>query len=148
MKSPQAVPNSRPRLIGQFVAALAYLAMISGVLAELTGVGFVLVFAAVMAGIVFTGTATLAWATAWALRDNARQSQISILTMLFLTLLAAVYLGAIRWLTDAAGDRIGGGASFVAVAAIGGFLTLLSLPFVILLMESLVWFAVWLVRRR
>jgi hypothetical protein len=101
-----------------------------------------------MTGIIFTGTIVLVWATSWAIRKDARRNQFSIVTLLFLTLIAAIYLGAIRWLADLAGDGLqAGDATFLAAAAICLVLTALSAPFLLLIMESLVWFAAWLVRR-
>lgn len=139
----------KSRLISQFLSAsLLYLAVVCPILSVLTDCHIFLVFLAVMAGVVFTGTVILVWITSWAMRKDSRGNQFSILTLLFLTLLVATYLGAIRWLADLAGDELGAGEhTFLAAAAICVILTLISLPFMVLIMESLVWFAAWLVRR-
>jgi hypothetical protein len=142
-------PKGKSRLISQFVwASLVYLLLVCPILSILTDCHPLLVFLAVMAGVVFTATVILVWVTSWAMRTDSRRNQFSILTLLFLTLLAAIYLGAIRWIADLSGDRLGaGGQTFLAAAVLCVILTLISLPFLVLVMESLVWFAAWLVRR-
>lgn len=145
----EETPKKKSQLIRQFVlGCLFYLFLVCPILAVLTDCHILIVFLAVMAGVVFTGTVILVWATSWAIKKDSRGNQFSILTLLFLTLLAAVYLGAIRWLADLAGDRLGtGGQAFLAAAVICVVLTFISWPFLALIMESLVWFAAWLVRR-
>lgn len=142
-------PKTKSRLISQFVlCSIFYLVIICPALVLLTDCHPLLVFLAVMTGVIFTSTVVLAWATLWAIRKNTRENQFSISTILLLTLLAAAYLGAIRWIADLAGEQLGAGSqTFLAAAVICVILTIVSLPFLVLTMESLIWFAVWLVRR-
>lgn len=140
--------KSRSRLACQFAGGMLYVAMVSTLLAEFTDGSFWIVFAAVVSGAVFTGTVILTWATLWALRQDTRKNQFSIQTLLFLMTVSAVFLGVVRLLADLSADRLGtGNASLLAVAVSCLILTVLSLPFLALIMESLVWFAAWLVRR-
>ncbi|MHB8900187.1 MAG: hypothetical protein ACYC6Y_15670 [Thermoguttaceae bacterium] len=140
--------EERARLVRQFVGGLLYLAFISMLLAGLIQCNFFLVLGAVTTGVVLTGTIILVWAASCAIRTDAHRSQFSILTLMFLTLLTAIYLSAIRLFTDLAGERLGTGDSiFPGAAVICLILTGISLPFLLLFMDSLVWLAVWLVRR-
>ena len=142
--------KKKSQLILQFVwCSVFYLAIICPILALLTDCHLLLVFLAVMTGVVFTGAVILVWATMWAIRKDTRENQFSISALLILTLLTAAYLGAIRWIADLAGEQLGtGNQTFLAAAVICVILTIVSLPFLVLTMESLVWFAAWLVRRR
>ena len=145
---PRDPSAERSRLVRQFVGGVFYLAVISMVLAESTDSNFFVVFGAVTTGVIFTGTIILVWAASCAIRVDAHRSQFSILTLLVLTLLAAIYLSAIRLFADLAGERLGAGDSnFLVAAVICLILTGVSLPFLLLFMDSLVWLAVWLVRR-
>ena len=140
--------REQARLARQFVGGLLYLAFISLFLAAATETNFFLVFGAVTAGVVFTAAIILVWAASRASRADGRPRQFSILTLLFLTRLAAIYLGTIRWFADLAGERLGAGEqTFLAAAVICLILTGFSLPFLLFFMESLVWLAAWLVRR-
>lgn len=140
--------TQQARLIRQFVGGLLYLACISMPLAGLIQCNFFLVLGAVTTGVVFTGTIVLVWAASCASRTDAHRSQFSILTLLVLTLLAAIYLGTVRYLADLIDIRVGTGQpTFLIAAVICLILTGISLPFLLLFMDSLVWIAVWLVRR-
>ena len=140
--------KSRSRLAWQLAVGIFYLGIVSTLLAEFTNGSFWIVFAAVVSGAVFTGTVILTWATLWALRQDTRKNQFSIQTLLFLMTVSAVYLGVVRLLADLGGDRLGAGsASLLSIAVFCLVLTVLSLPVMVLIMESLVWFAAWLVRR-
>jgi cation transport ATPase len=140
--------KSRSRLAWQFVGAMLYIAVVSLLFAEFTDRAFWIVFAAVVSGAIFTGTVILTWATLWALRKDTRKNQFSIQTLLFLMTISAVCLGVARLLADLVGDRLGtGGASLLSVTIFCLVLTVLSLPLLALTMESLVWFAAWLVRK-
>lgn len=139
--------KSRSRLAWQLAVGIFYLAMVSTLLAKFTDGSFWIVFAAVVSGAVFTGTVILTWATLWALRQDTRKNQVSIQTLLFLMTVVGAYLGVVRLLADLGGDRLGAGsASLLSVAVFCLVLTVLSLPVMVLIMESLVWFAAWLVR--
>ncbi len=140
--------KSRSRLAWQFVVALLYMALVSLLFTELTGRSFWIVFAAIVSGAIFTGTVILTWATLWALRKDTRKNQFSIQTLLFLMTISAVCLGVVRLLADLVGDRLDtGGVSLLSVAIFCLVLAVLSLPLLALTMESLVWFAAWLIRR-
>ena len=144
---PAEAAKARVKLVWQFVGGLLYLGVVSLLLTGLTEGHFLIVFAAVTSGVVFTGTMLLVWATSWALRADTRRNQFSISTLLLLTTILAVYLGVIRLLADLSGERFGaGGNKFLAVAVICLVMTGVSLPVLAFFLESLVWLAAWLVR--
>ncbi len=140
--------QERARLVRQFVGGILSLAFISLFLAGLIQCNFFLVLGAVTTGVIFTGTIVLVWAASCASRTNAHRSQFSILTLLVLTLLAAIYLGTVRLFADLFGASMGASQpDFLIAAMICLFMTGFSLPILLLFMDSLVWLAVWLVRR-
>lgn len=140
---PAEAAKARVRLILQFVGGILYLAFASLLLTGLTRAPFLIVFGAVTSGVTFTGAMILVWATSGALQTQSRRNQFSISTLLLLTTILAVYLGAIRLLVDLSGERLGaGGNTFLAAAVICLIMTGVSLPF----LASLVWLAAWFVR--
>lgn len=146
--SRSASAKQRLRLLWQFVQGVLYLAFASALITTFIDGSFLLVFAAVITGAVFTGAMTVAWAGSWATRSELRTKQFTIRTLLFLTLIAAAYLGAVRWIAELAGGRVGNESqTFLASGVMCLVLTGISLPFLLIFMDSLVWFAVWLVRR-
>jgi hypothetical protein len=147
MAKPVTPRQRSAQLIRQFIGGMVYLAFISGVLTGVTEGNFFVVFAAVITGVVFTGTAILVWATSWAIRKESRRGQFSIATMMFLTFLAALYLGVIRLIANQIDLPRNEEPTFLIAAVACVMLTVFSAPFLLLLMESLVWFAAWLVRR-
>ncbi len=135
----------RERLYSELFGGILLLAFISSTLTELTGAPFLIVFAAVTSGVVFTGAMILAWAIS---RANTRRKQFSIATLLILLTLSAVYLGVIRLLVDLSGEQLGGNEHpFLAVAVTCVVLAGFSLPFLLIFMVRLIWLAAWLVRR-
>ncbi len=143
-------PTSRGRLWTQLLPGVGYLAMLAGVIGEVTDSPFLLVFAAVAFGAVSLCALTLVWITLWALRDNSRLGQFGIASILFLTVFVAVFFGVIRWLVDNSGflseDRQGI-QTFASVGVVCLLVAVLAIPFLLLMTESLLWASVWLVRR-
>lgn len=111
---------------------------------------------AVILGVaLLAGAVALTWATRWALDDHARLSQWTLGVAMFATLCVATWLGAMRWLwlgsvqglpgqlpsPQAAFDRT------VGLVVLSIVLSLISLIFLVGLVEGLVWRLAWLVRR-
>lgn len=137
-------PTSRLELQVRFLGGWAYLAIIAAFISAATETGFLRVFPAVVCGAFFCCGLALVWIVGWAFREDARLGQFSIRSLLFLTVYVSVYGGAVRWLAtripDAEDDL-----PFIAVFCL--VLAAISVPVLILWMESLLWLAVWTVRR-
>ncbi len=135
---------ARSRLMSDLAIGIVCLAVVSSLLATITGAPFLIVFAAVTASAVFTGAMVLAWA----MSRVAHPNQFSLATLVILITISAVYLSVIRLLVDWSGDQLGKGShSFLAVTvycfAVAGF----CLPPLLIFLVRLVWLAAWLVRR-
>ena len=137
-------PTSRLALQLRFLGGLLYLAATSALFSAATEIGFLSVFLAVICGALFSCGLALVWAIGWALRDDGRPGQFGISSLMFLTVYVALYFGVVRWLAihspNAADDL-----PFIAVFCLA--LAGMSVPVLIFWTESLVWMAVWTVRR-
>ncbi len=161
MTSPRPVRPSPPqrgilrplfRLL-RFLGGLAYLLVVTVVFGIATGAGFVPTLLAVLAGAAFCTTLALIWLTRWALRDDTRSRQFGLGSLFFLTTFAAVYFGFVRWLVVHATPMGAAfsketGKLFLVVGVISLVLAAIAVPFLFGMAESLVWLAVWIVRRR
>ena len=138
-------PTSRLELQVRFLGGWAYLAIIAAFISAATETGFLRVFPAVVCGAFFCCGLALVWIVGWAFREDARLGQFSIRSLLFLTVYVSLYFGVVRWLATHSPDAED------ALPVIAGFclaLAVISVPVLIFWMESLVWLAVWVVRRR
>ncbi len=131
----------------QFVLGMGYLSIVCAGISEVTKTSFVLTLTVVLIGVVFTATAFLVWLGVRVVRKQDRRGQFSIATMLFLTFLAAAYLSVIRVLAGQMRVIPGDTPPFVQAAILCVFLTGMSAPFLLILMDSFVWLAAWIVRR-
>ncbi|MBN2474919.1 MAG: hypothetical protein JXB62_09955 [Pirellulales bacterium] len=145
-------PTSRRRLLGQLLIGLAYLALVAAMLRSTTGHSFLVVLPAVIGGALFCSGLALAWLTLWAVRNDGRLGQFGLGSLFFLTVFAALYFGLVRWLVVAvergSAARTGDGGRFLSTAVLCLVVVLTSVPFVLGMTESLLWLAVWIVRRR
>ena len=143
---PEEAAEARGKLLSQFLVTLFLVAMVTLLLAGLTGVNYVLVLAAVLSGLFFTGAMVLVWALSHAVSGKR---QFSISSMLLLMAILAAYLGVIRFLADRSGlGLVGGDNPFLVTAVICLLLTFFSLPLLAHFLESFVWMAAWIVRTR
>ncbi len=142
----------------RFVLGVAWLALVTGSLQVLTGLGFWVIFAGVLGSALISGGLALWWLGLWASRPGFRLGQFGIGSLLFLTVFVALYLGAARWLTDAAqwnvpstGNHVraaSSSGSFVSVTVLLFILAASSIPACLAVTEGVLWAAVWLVQRR
>ncbi len=154
----QATPKelrARKRSVSQlafaFLAGLVYLGFVAALLSGVTRVGFVPMFLAVLAGAVFCTSLALVWLTRWALREESRPRQFSLSSLLFLTTFVAIYFAVVRWLVVNSWPpgvaQPPDGEKFLMVGTACIVLAAISIPCLLGMANSLVWFAVWLVRR-
>ena len=136
----------------QFLVGMLYLAVVAAFLSGATGYHFLLMLPAVVGGTVFCSSLALLWLTLWALRKDSRLGQFGLGSLLFLTLFVALYAGLVRWLVVAIGraraQTGGDGDLFVQIAVVCLLPLLIAIPFVLRMTESLLWLAVWILRRR
>jgi hypothetical protein len=145
-------PTSRARLWFQFFLGLFYLSVVAGMLSGATRHPFVIVLVAVIGGALSCSILALTWLTLWAVRRDSRIGQYGIGSLLFLTVFVALYFGLVRWTADAIGQnphvQVSRGEVLTSVAIVCLITSILAVPFVLGMTESLVWFAVWVLRRR
>ena len=145
-------PTSRTRLWLRLLAGLLYLSLVSAILSDVTGHHFLPVLVGVIAGALFCSSLALVWLTLWAVRRDSRLGQFGIGSLFFLTLFVAMYFGLVRWLVVALesnqGPPEGAQSLFVRLAIFSLGPMLFSIPFVLGVTESLLWLAVWVLRRR
>jgi len=152
---PSTQSSRGPRLgqsLWRLLFAVGYLAGIAWAFGAGARVSFVSTLLALLAGTVFTTTLALVWLTRSALRADGRQGQFGLGSLLFLTTFAAIYFGTVRWVVVHAarspavrpGEELG---VFAIVGALCLVAAVVAVPIVFAAADSLVWFAVWLVRR-
>jgi hypothetical protein len=141
------------RLLKQFVVGMFFLLGGSWFLSDENLGNFLATFALLFCAIQIVVALGLTWMTRWALRKDRRAGQFGISTMLLMLFYGGLYCGIIRWLALNAsfwgpgrkGDDLG---NFLGMAVIFSIFTLVAIPFVMNLTESLLWFLVWLQKRR
>lgn len=142
--------NSAARCV-RAIAGIAWLGLVSAMLSEATHKSLIAVFSVVFGGSVFTGVVLILAMTRWALRREARSGQFSIATLLLVIALASLYFAAIRWVVvhTAPGNRPPAEASalLVMIAVYCAIHVLISIPFVLGILDGMVWLSVWLARR-
>ena len=120
------------------------MSLVAAIFSEVTQAGFPQAFLMVACGALFTCGLALFWITGWALRDDARPGQFGIRSLLFLTVFISLYFGVVRWLAIHSQNP---SANLPIIAVFCLTWAVISVPVLILWMESLVWLAVWTVRR-
>ena len=144
-------PTSRRRLWFRFLAGLFYLSVVSAILWVATGRPFAVVMAAVVVMALLCSGLALLWLTLWAVRKDSRLGQFGIGSLFFLTALVALYFSAVRWVALEIGENPWqpqpADELFLPVAVGGLLFACLGVPLMMGMTESLMWFAVWLVRR-
>jgi len=113
---------------------------------------FLPMFLAVVCGACFSTALGVWWLARWALRDDSRPGQFGLASLLLLLTVAAVYFAVVRMIVTrfvSLGRFPPDEAplAFLVVGAISLLLALLGVPFLLAMANSVVWLAVWLVRR-
>ena len=148
----QSEPQTRGSRWSQFVFGCAYLVVMAGMFSSLSGRPFWLMLVAVFIGAAFCTSIVLVWLIRWARKVASRLGQFSIASLLFTMLLVSIYFGIVRWLVvrwdvQRAPLPSEGAWQFVYVAVLCFFLFLVAAPLMLRMAESLVWLAVWIIRR-
>ena len=146
--------NTQSNPIGRWLRAIvgiALLGFISVAVSEAAHRSFLAVFSVVCGGALFTAVVLLAGMTRWARRRDARSGQFSIATLLLIILLASLYFAAIRWVVvhTAPSNRTPqeAFAVFGIVAVYCMLHMLISIPFVLGVLDGMLWLSVWIARR-
>jgi hypothetical protein len=143
-----ALPTPARRVRG-FLVGLAWLCFLALPLSVVSKAPFWVVLLVLFTGAVFTGGLALWWLWLWALRKDGRPGQFGLGSLFFLMAFVSLYLGAVRGLMlllPVPGARDEPLAFFFL--ALGGLVAIiLSVPFVLRMLDALLWAAVWLVRR-
>jgi hypothetical protein len=136
----------------RFLAGIASLAYVAGVVSSMTSSSFPGVFVCVLAGALVCSGLMLAWLTLWASRRDSRVGQFGIGSLLFLSVFVAMFFSAARWIITASSAQIGWSADRwepFAFVTIGGLVVVAVLtPFVLGMTEAILWAVVWLIRQR
>ncbi len=138
------------RLVRQTFLGLAWFLLLAYVIAALTDSSILLVLSVLLVGALACGVLALYWLVRPG-RDGAAR-RFTIATLLVATFYAAVFLAGVRWFV-AASVRVrlipGSDSAGLFLTACFVFFVLLviSIPFVLGLLDSLAWLAAWLVRR-
>jgi hypothetical protein len=135
----------------QFLAAVGYLAPMAYILSGVTEAGFLWTFVAVVAGALLCSGVGLVWLTLWAELEDGRLGQFGVGSLLFAAFYAAMFFGLVRWvctsLPHAERTSLSEAALFIMVAIPCLISALVGVYFVLPLTESLLWAAVWMLRR-
>jgi len=141
-----ALPTPARRLWG-FVVGLGYLAMVSLILSQIIRQPFWAMFLIVFLGAVFICGLALWWLTLWARGQDRRQGQFRLRSLIFLTAFVALYFGAVRTVVTALPTASREGSAFLLVALFGIVPIAISIPFVLVVTDALLWTILWLKRR-
>lgn len=153
---PDHLPGTR---FTRFLFGLVYLAFISSMIAQGTRQPFWVIFAVVFSGAVFTCGLALWWLTLWALRKDARWGQFGLGSLLFLTAFVAIYFSAVRWLVTMLPNVQRAATlpniapqdtqpwAFLQIAMWGLIIVVVSIPYMLVMTDGLLWAAVWLVKQ-
>lgn len=142
-------PITRSRMWCRFVAGMGWLAIVASILAHLADYPFAATYAATVCGALFTSGLALTWLFRWAVNEQSQTRQFAVSSLFFLTTFVAMYFAAIRWIAGQIEAHVGQQLpwqAMIVVALVGGFVAMLTCPFVLWVTEALLWFAVWLVR--
>ena len=140
------LPTPARRVKGLLVG-LTWLFCIAGPLSVVLRAPFWVVLLAVFSGTVFVGGLAIWWLTLWALRKDSRRGQFGLGSLLFLTLFVSLYLGSIRGLMMLVPGAPAEGWMILLVALFGLIPVAVSIPFILMMLDALLWAAVWLVKR-
>lgn len=126
-----------------------YVALASKLVSQTSESSFVLTLFAVLTTVIMLFVLALLLAVRWAMGEERRQFQVQLGSLFLVMTLFAAYFAIVRWLAHIGNtpiDQLNLGA-WAAIFIYGGILTLMSVPFVLLLGEGLLALAAWLVWR-
>lgn len=124
-----------------------YLALQSGILAHATNTPFWKVFLGAFAAVVTVFVLALIVAVRWVTKDDGIRPQLQLASLFLITAIAAIYFAIVGWFVRAVEiplDRFQV-TDFLGTLIVGGTLFLLSIPFTLLLGDSLLALAAWIV---
>lgn len=149
--------STRTQLWSRFVVGMAWLAIMAVGVSLMTGQSFFGAYLAVLCSALFASAVALAWLIRWASKEENRERQFGLGSLFFfVTLLAICFAGMSAILRGMAvhetaglpaGTRQPPAWLIVPLGIYCLVLILISVPFVMGIVEALMWFAVWLVRR-
>jgi hypothetical protein len=145
-------PTSRRRLWLHFLAGLAYTALVATFFSGCTQCAFPFVFTAVLSGFFVCGGLGLWWLKLRVTKKDARLGQFSVGSLLFLMAFVAMFFGTVRWIVVRVSQQEQGLQAdsvtlFCIFAPICLVLAPISMPFVLRMIEAVIWAAVWFVKR-
>lgn len=130
--------------------------MAAGV-SQVTGQSFFGAYLALLCSALFASAVALAWLIRWASKKENRERQFGLGSLFFIITLLAIYFAGMSaimrgmaWHETArlpAGTRQPPAWLIVPLGIYCSVLILISVPLVMGIVEALMWFAVWLVRR-
>lgn len=135
-------PRGRARLWGQLLLGMAWLACLASLLASAAKIHYLYALAGVAGYMVLCISLGMTWLVLWARRKESRLGQFTIGSFLFLVAFVAIFASTLRWFSILI-DLTPGPAAVVLIALLS-----LTFRFVLPMTESILWGAVWLVRRR
>lgn len=153
VKSPAMVEGpqfpSLKRLLRGFCLGGGYLALVSGTLAAMAHAPYLVTLLVVLATAVALFMLSLAVALRWSLRVQQGRFQLELASIFLLVAIVSVYLAAVRWLISGAAIDPGrlNPLSWADILFRILLLSLLAAPFVLLLGDSILALAAWLVWR-
>lgn len=136
------------RRAGWATIGLGYLALAAVVLSTIADTPFLATWLAVLTGAIFLTTLLLVCLTRWATRDDLRDKQFSLATLLLATTLLAVFLALVRWLVLRNPDFPRGDVLFLMFAGLCLAMLACALPGALFIADAAIWLAVWILRRR
>jgi hypothetical protein len=146
------IPDRR-RLWWQFVWGMLWIAIWAGLVSLATQTSFAIVMPSMVALALCGGAIAVFWLARWAERD-ARGGQFGIASLLLLVVYIACFLAAVRWcliVTHQArqltADLEPTLLEFAMTSLFGLVILYISLPILLVLLDSVMWSAVWLLKR-
>jgi len=126
-----------------------YVVLVSKLVSQASESSFVLTLFAVLTTVIMLFVLALLLAVRWAMGEERRRFQVQLGSLFLVTAIFAAYFAIVRWFAHIGNtpiDQLNLGA-WAAIFIYSGVLTLMSVPFVVLLGEGLLALAAWLVWR-
>jgi hypothetical protein len=137
------------RKLGWGAVGLGYLLLVAFALSGIARTPFWLMCLAVLSGAAFLTTLLLAGLTRWALRDEVREKQFSLSTLLAAMTLLGLFCAVVRWLVLRHPELPSGDMFFFILFAVVCMAMLAcALPGSLFVADAVIWLAIWLLRRR
>jgi hypothetical protein len=140
-------------LLKQFGIGLTWFALLAFIVAGLTGTRYLIVLPAMLTISLVLGGLTSWWLVERVARADFQPGRFSLASLMLLMVLVGGYLALVRWLVLATAAQIRYVDPVSAfVFLVGGvgtlLLCLISATLVAGMLDSLVWWAIWWLRRR